>query len=79
MPFLLDSIRTIALLGGPAALAAYVTTAFISSAVLALALGLLVALVSVALSAALAPAVRYDLKTVISVFRQGIARSRPFE
>jgi PST family polysaccharide transporter len=73
-PFLHDAIRTIALLGGPAGLAAYVTTQFISSPGLALALGSLAALGSVALSAALAPAVRRDLRTVIAVFRRGIAR-----
>jgi hypothetical protein len=75
-PYLLDAVRTLTLVGLPAGLAAHGATYLFSSDVLSLASGLFAATCAMALSAALFPAVRRDVTTVIAVVRLGLARRR---
>jgi PST family polysaccharide transporter len=75
-PIVRDAVRVISLLGVPAGLAGYGMTHVFSTDALALVFGGLAAVGAMALSAALVPAIRRDIGTVISVIRLGLARRR---
>lgn len=75
-PFVLDAARSILVLGAPAGFAAYAVTVFVPSDALALGAGSLAAVGTMALSAALVPAIRRDIATVIATIRLGLARRR---